>query len=217
MILAPRAVEVRHFHLFCGLAGGADGFNRGAARVGHSFAQFTCIGGIDNDPAAIADFTKRARVRGTLLDLFSRSQYLAFHGHVPPADWLEATPADIRRAAGNRRPHIVFTSPPCKGYSGLLSESRSKSAKYQALNELAFRGVWLALEAWADDPPEFFLLENVPRIQTRGHDVLEQLQRLFEAYGYATTPSTHDCGEIGGLGQRRPRFLLVCRHPEKGA
>jgi site-specific DNA-cytosine methylase len=215
MILTPRAVEIRHFHLFCGLAGGASGFNRGAARVGHSFAQFTCIGGIDNDPAAIEDFTKRAGVRGTLLDLFSRSQYLAFHGHVPPADWLEATPADIRRAAGNRRPHIVFTSPPCKGYSGLLSESRSKSAKYQALNELAFRGIWLALEAWADDPPEFFLLENVPRIQTRGHDVLEQLQRLFEAYGYATTPSTHDCGELGGLGQRRPRFLLVCRHREK--
>ena len=26
--------EIRHFHLFCGLGGGAAGFNRGQARVG---------------------------------------------------------------------------------------------------------------------------------------------------------------------------------------
>lgn len=35
MILAPRDVEIRHFHLFCGLGGGAKGFNRGRADVGH--------------------------------------------------------------------------------------------------------------------------------------------------------------------------------------
>src|SRR5690606_28761671 len=106
--------EIRHFHLFCGLGGGAAGFNRSAARVGNLEARFRCLGGIDVDPAIVRDFQRLAGVPGTAMDLFDRSQYIAWHGHEPPADWREATPADIRRAAGNERPHIVFTSPPCK-------------------------------------------------------------------------------------------------------
>ena len=36
--------EIRHFHLFCGLGGGAAGFNRSNARVGTMGAQFRCLG-----------------------------------------------------------------------------------------------------------------------------------------------------------------------------
>lgn len=215
MILAPREVEIRHFHLFAGLGGGARGFNRGRATVGHLRASFRCIGGVDVDAAAMRDFGRLAGVPGTTLDLFSREQYTAFHGAPPPEGWREATPEDIRRAAGGERPHLAFGSAPCKGFSGLLSESRSTSAKYQALNQLALRGLWLALEAWADDPAEFWLWENVPRIATRGRPVLDQMIRLLEHYGYAVAETTHDCGELGGLGQSRKRFLLVARHREK--
>ena len=28
-------IDVKHFHLFCGLGGGARGFNKGQARVGN--------------------------------------------------------------------------------------------------------------------------------------------------------------------------------------
>lgn len=213
--LTPTDLEIRHFHLFCGLGGGARGFNAGQSRVGHARAKFRCIGGVDSDPAAIADFNRLAGARGTVLDLFSREQYEAFHGHRPLDDWREATPADMQRAAGHERPHIGFGSAPCKGFSGLLSESRSKSGRYQALNQLALRGLWLALEAWKDDPLEFWLWENVPRIATRGRSVLDQMIHLLEAYGYAVAETTHDCGEIGGLAQRRKRFLLVARHREK--
>jgi site-specific DNA-cytosine methylase len=122
-------IEIRHFHLFCGLGGGAKGFNRGRAQVGKLRAAFRCIGGVDVDPAAVLDFKRLTGVPATALDMFDREQYLAFHGHEPPEDWREATPADIRNAAGNDRPHIVFLSAPCKGFSGLLSESRSKGDK----------------------------------------------------------------------------------------
>ena len=64
-------IELRHFHLFCCLGGGAKGFNRGQARVGNLRARFQCVGGIDNDPAAIRDFSRAAGVPGTVLDLFS--------------------------------------------------------------------------------------------------------------------------------------------------
>lgn len=131
--------QIRHFHIFCGLGGGAKGFNAGSARVGNLSAHMRCIGGIDVDPAALRDFEKLSGVKGTLLDLFSREQYIYFHGKEPASDWREATPQDVQRAAGYERPHIVFQSPPCKGYSGLLSQSRSLTPKYQALNVPPYR------------------------------------------------------------------------------
>jgi site-specific DNA-cytosine methylase len=208
-------VEIRHFHLFCGLGGGAKGFNKASPRVGNMQAKFRCIGGVDVDPAGIRDFSRLAEGQGTVLDMFDRSQYVAFHGQEPPAHWREAGPADIRNAAGNERPHIVFLSAPCKGFSGLLSETKSLTVKYQALNRLTLRGVWLMLEAWSDDPPELILFENVPRIANRGRHLLDQITDLLRAYGYAVAETTHDCGELGGLAESRKRFLLVARHVEK--
>ena len=207
--------EVRHFHLFAGLGGGARGFNRSSARVGTLQAVFRCIGGVDVDAAAMRDFQRLAGVPGTVLDMFDREQYRAFHGADPAADWREATPQDIQRAAGGERPHIVFLSAPCKGFSGLLSEAKSKTDRYQALNRLTLRGVWLMLEAWADDPPELVLFENVPRLATRGRALLDRITAMLRSYGYATAETTHDCGELGGLAQSRKRFLLVARHLQK--
>lgn len=208
-------IEILHFHICCGLGGGAKGFNKGQARVGSMKAKFRCIGGIDSDAAAIRDFSRAAGVPGTVMDIFSREQFVAFQGHEPPAGWSEATPADYRRAAHGERPHIIFASFPCKGFSGLLSETKSLTTKYQALNGLTFRGLWLALEAWKDDPPEFFIFENVPRIATRGRHFVDQIVALLRSYGYAVAETTHDCGVIGGLGQSRKRFLMVARHSEK--
>lgn len=204
--------EIRHFHLFCGLGGGAKGFNQAQPRVGNMVGKFRCIGGVDVDPAAIRDFQRLTGHPGTVLDLFDRSQYLAFHGQEPPAGWQEMGPAEIRAAAGGEFPHIVFLSAPCKGFSGLLSENRSRTDKYQALNRLTLRGVWLMLEAFRDEPPELIVFENVPRIANRGRHLLDQIVDLLRAYGYAVAETTHDCGEIGGLAQSRKRFLLVARH-----
>ena len=207
--------EIRHFHLFCGLGGGAKGFNGASPRVGNLRARFRCLGGIDVDPVAIANFDRLTGATGTVLDLMDRDQFEAFHGHPPSAGWREATTADIHQAAGHERPHIVFLSAPCKGFSGLLSETRSRTDKYQALNRLTLRGVWLMLEAWKNDPPELVIFENVPRIANRGRPLLDQITQLLRTYGYAVAETTHDCGEIGGLAQSRRRFLMVARHQEK--
>lgn len=207
--------EIRHFHLFAGLGGGARGIQRGSARVGNMTARYRCLGGIDNDPLAIADFERLVGVPGTVMDLFTREQYQAWHGHAPPSDWREATPADVFRAAGSEFPNLVFTSSPCKGLSGLTSEATARTSKYQALNELTVRGIYLTLEAFRDNPPEFVIFENVPRINSRGRPLLDQIISLLRSFGYATAETTHCCGELGGLAQRRKRFLLVARHREK--
>lgn len=204
-----------HFHFCCGLGGGAKGFNRARPRVGNVEAHWECLGGIDVDEAGLRDFERLSGVPGTLLDLFTRDQYIRFHGKEPPAGWREATPEDIRRAAGGRRPDAVFISSPCKGASGLLSEKMSLTPKYQALNELTLRCIWLMGEAWADDPVPLIVFENVPRLATRGRHLLDQINSLLGSFGYAVAETTHDCGELGGLAQSRKRFLLVARHVEK--
>lgn len=215
MIAGRTEFEIRHGGLFCGLGAGAKGFNQARPDIGSASARFRCIGGIDNDTAAIADFERIAGVKGTVLDLFDRDQYIAFHSREPGSDWREATPADIHRAFGNEHPHVVFLSAPCKGFSGLMPEGKSRTDKYQALNRLTLRGVWLMLEAYKNDPVEMILFENVPRIASRGRHLLDQIVSMLTAYGYAVAETTHDCGELGGLAQSRKRFLLVARHQAK--
>lgn len=204
-----------HFHFCCGLGGGAKGFNRAKPVVGNLQANWECLGGIDVDPAGLRDFERLAGVPGTLMDLFTRDQYVRFHGKEPPQGWREATPEDVRRAARGRRPDAVFISSPCKGASGLLSEKMSQTPRYQALNELTLRCIWLMGEAWADDPVPLIVFENVPRLATRGRHLLDQINSLLGGFGYAAAETTHDCGELGGLAQSRKRFLLVARHVEK--
>lgn len=206
---------ITHFHLFCGSGGGAIGFARGNARVGNLKARFECLGGIDIDAGAIADFNRRVGVPGTVMDLATREQYIAINGAEPPASWKEATAADVRRAAGGKYPNVIFLSAPCKGFSGLLGSTMAATAKYQALNELTIRGIWLTMEAFAEDPPELLVFENVPRIQSGGRHLLDQIKGVLGAYGYAVAETTHDCGEIGGMAQHRRRMLLVARHMEK--
>ncbi|WP_257820642.1 DNA cytosine methyltransferase [Burkholderia glumae] len=203
------------FSMCSGLGGGAKGFRKAMSRVGAMTATWRCIGGIDNDPAAARDFRTLVGAPCTLMDLFTREQYAAFHGVPPPAGWREATAADVRAAAGAEHPHCVFISSPCKGASGLLSERLSRTPKYQALNELTLRCVWLMCEAWKDDPVELIVFENVPRLATRGRHLLDQIVALLRHYGYAVNETTHDCGVIGGLAQSRKRFLLVARHAAK--
>lgn len=220
MIHIPRTqeVELKHFQCCLGAGGGKKGFAQARPEIPGMRAQYRYIGGIDIDPVALADADKVIAPGGapsTCMDLMDRDQYVDFHGHPPPAGWREATPADIRAAAHGELPDVVFLSAPCKGFSGLMSEGRSRTAKYQALNRLTLRAMFLMLEAWKDDPVPFYLFENVPRIATRGRYLLDQITALLRHYGYAVAETTHDCGEIGGLHQSRRRFLLVARHMAK--
>ncbi|HCE7209026.1 TPA: DNA cytosine methyltransferase [Pseudomonas aeruginosa] len=205
----------KHFGFCCGLGSGAAGFNDSSLQIANMLGNWRCIGGVDIDPAGLADFEEFTGTKGTLLDLFTREQYIAYHGKEPPAGWKEATLDDIRRAAGNEDPDGVFISSPCKGASGLLPESMSVTPKYMALNELTLRCVWLMLEAWRHNPVKLIIFENVPRLASRGRYLLDQIVKLFRHYGYAVEETVHDCGKIANLAQSRPRFLLVARHLER--
>jgi site-specific DNA-cytosine methylase len=205
--------------LFGGIGGASLGFLGSRGEALGKVGRFRIVCSIDCDPVANRNHDI---ITGTntavTMDLFSREQYLDFHGHEPPADWQEVEPWYIWEAFGEQVPDVVFTSPPCKGFSGLLPEKSARSKKYQALNQLTIRGIELTLRActeYGGDIPSFFLLENVPRIKTRGAAILQQIEKLLKRYGYAIDMHDHNCGELGGLGQNRMRFLLIARNEKR--
>lgn len=202
-------------HLFGAIGGGAKGFKRARVHVAGMDGEWECLGSMDIDAQANQVFARRLGVPAITIDFADRGQYIAINGHEPPEGWREATPADLRAATGGRRPDCIFLSAPCKGFSGLLPEAKSANPKYQAMNGLAQRALWLVLEAWADDPVPLILFENVPRLLTRGRAFADQLLQMMSAYRYISRQTVHDCGELGGLGQSRKRCLIVARHPEK--
>lgn len=207
--------EYTVLHLFSGIGGAALGFQEAKAEYKGLLGSFRTLAGIDCDSEACRDFKAITGAPAVEMDLFSRSDYVAFHGKQPPGEWVEVTPLDILDATNGEYPDLIFLSPPCKGFSGLLPSERAKSEKYQALNRLVTRGLQLVMDAYADDLPSVIMLENVPRITSRGEFLLKQVKRLLGRHGYVFHEGTHDCGELGGLGQRRKRYLLIARLPDK--
>lgn len=171
---------------FGGIGAGALGFQR--AR--NFNARFQILGGIDFDPAASKVF----------LDLLGAPSLCADISKITPEQLRGYWPC----------PDVVFFSPPCKGSSSLLGSKLAETPKYQEMNQLALKWTRLMLRAWTGRP-HLLLLENVPRMKQRAGDMLRELVEILQAEGYAVHEGFHDCGEIGGLGQHRRRYLLVAR------
>lgn len=179
--------------LFAGLGGGALGFQRAQGHMRGLTGRFRIAGAVDFDAAAARDFETLTGHPCTVADLSTM------------------TPDELP-AACPEPPAVLFTSPPCKSFSGCLPAATAETPKYRDMADLAVRGLFLTLETWPNNPPRLILMENVPRIQNRGRYLLDTIIGMLQAYGYACRETVHDCGELGGLGQRRRRFLLVARH-----
>lgn len=174
-------------NLFSGIHGCTLGFKR---------AGFRSLAAIDFDPKACE---QGRRLTGS--PTFCR-------------DIAAMQPGELRELVGATAPDVLVMSPPCKSFSGCMPAARAGEAHYVDMSQLAVRATFLALETWPV-PPGLILIENVPRIQTRGAPLLAQIIALLQRSGYATDQGTHDCGVIGGLAQHRERFLLVARHMER--
>jgi site-specific DNA-cytosine methylase len=182
----PRSYGV--LSLFCGLGGKTLGFLRARGAAG---SRFHSVGAIDESELACRNFKLLTGETATALDI----------GLMEGPDL----------ALFCERPDVVIMSPPCKGWSGCLPDAMSKLERYQRLNRLALHSLKIVLDAW-ETPPALILFENVPRILSRGKQALARAKKLLRARGYEVDIRTHNCGEIGGLGQNRERVLIVARH-----
>ncbi len=173
-------------YLFCGIGGGSLGFKA---------AGFRGVGAFDFDAAACRDYEALVGEPATCKDL----------GTMTPAELLEHVP---------ETPDVVFASPPCKGFSGCLPAELARTDKYQNMCGLTAYCIFLLTSTWRRKPP-LIVLENVPRIMSRGKEWLAECVQMLSAEGYVVHDSTHDCGELGGLAQSRRRYLLVARHRDQ--
>lgn len=189
--------EFTALFLFAGIGAGALGFVDAKVTMQGRTGRFRSLGGIDNDQLACDDFERLTKSPSLCVDLATM------------------TAADLRAFAGAKAPDVVFMSPPCKGFSGLMSPKKAATPKYEAMNQLAVRSVALLLEAWGADGPGLILLENVPRIATRGAALVKAIRGTLRKNGYVTHEGTHNCGKLGHLAQSRERFLMVARHAVK--
>lgn len=179
-------------HIFCGLGGKALGAQAAIAQHADTEATFETIGGIDFDPLACKDFT------------------MLTGGPSLCADLHDLEPADLIAFFGATAPDVIMMSPPCKGFSGLLSAKRAAEPHYQHMNTLMERALFLVCSTWPI-PPALVFVENVPRIASRGKAMVRRCIAMGEAHGYAVAEGTHDCGELGGLAQHRRRYFQLWR------
>lgn len=186
-------MKFRILHFFCGIGGSGLGASAADARFGDASATFETIGGIDFDALACKDFERLVGAPALCVDVH------------------ELEPEQLRRFAGPIAPDVVMMSPPCKGFSGLLSAKRAAEPKYQRMNTLMLRSLFLVSQTW-ETPPKLIFVENVPRIASRGQDMVRQCVGMLEAAGMAVALGTHDCGELGGLAQHRRRWFMLARH-----
>lgn len=179
-------------HMYCGIGGAALGEREASARFQEHDARFTSIGGVDFDAQACRDFTRLTGAPALCADVHTLQ------------------PAELRRFSGDRRPDAVMSSPPCKGFSRLLSSKKAKEPKYVEMNQLLLKGLFLLCSTW-DEPPPLMFFENVPGILDRGREMVEDALQLLAAHNYAVDIGTHNCGEIGNLAQNRPRWFMLAR------
>lgn len=203
-------------HLFSGVGGGELGFQRAIIRHrGKPVARFETAFAVDFWAEACAASERLTGAPATQMDLVYPDDYLALHGSPPPPGWTPVTARDLYLLSPDP-PDVIFLSPPCKAFSGLLSAARSREPKYQAMARLARRGIELACAAWDGRVP-LILLENVPGIRHRGASLLDEMRVELRRWGYVLDDRDHDAGRMAGLSQSRMRFLLVARQPNRCA
>jgi site-specific DNA-cytosine methylase len=211
----PSNHEFKTVH-FCGGIGGCSlGMQQSEYEYRGVKGTFKTLFSVDVDAGACEAYEQITGSKAVNADMFSREQFNLFHGKEPPTDWHEVSADDLRTWANGEYPDVIFISAPCKGFSRLLPKATSQKPKYKALNGLALRALSLAMDAWGDNPPAVILFENVPGIETRGKHILAQIRHILGKYGYQFHEGHHDCGEIGQLGQRRIRYLMIARNPKK--
>lgn len=179
------STEYTVVHLFSGSGGCSLGFQREG---------FKTLAAIDFDADACADL-----------------DYLLGEHVSVCADIGAMEPADLRRIVGERRPDVLVSTPPCKGWSKCLPKRSRVTDKYRAMCALAVRGVWLALHAWPEQPPPLVLIENVRGMNIEGRELMRIIESELAEHGYLFDVRVHNVGEVGGLAQNRHRCLFVAR------
>ena len=215
----------RYLDLFAGAGGLSEGFIR---------AGYEPVAHVEMDAAAC--YTLKTRVayhwlkRNKKLNIYNR--YLKgeitrneFYEEIPESvlnsvlnyeiseETLPVIFAKIDAMLGEKKLDLIVGGPPCQAYS-LAGRSRSENKMVGDKRNYLYK---LYAEFLKHYQPEYFVFENVVGLLSAkdedGSLHLENMRKLFKAYGYSTEFRTLNASDHGVL-QNRKRIILIGKRGE---
>lgn len=215
----------RYLDLFAGAGGLSEGFVR---------AGYEPVAHVEMDVAACYSLKTRVAYhwlkRNEKLNTYNR--YLKgeitrdeFYEEIPKAvlnsvlnyeiseETLPVIFAEIDAMLGEKKLDLIVGGPPCQAYS-LAGRSRSENKMVGDKRNYLYK---LYAEFLKRYQPEYFVFENVVGLLSAkdedGSLHLENMRKLFKAYGYSTEFRTLNASDYGVL-QNRKRIILIGKRGE---
>lgn len=215
----------RYLDLFAGAGGLSEGFIR---------AGYEPVAHVEMDVAACYSLKTRVAYhwlkRNEKLNIYNR--YLKgeitrneFYEEIPKAvldsvlnyeiseETLPVIFAKIDAMLGEKKLDLIVGGPPCQAYS-LAGRSRSENKMVGDKRNYLYK---LYAEFLKHYQPEYFVFENVVGLLSAkdedGSLHLENMRKLFKAYGYSTEFRTLNASDYGVL-QNRKRIILIGKRGE---
>lgn len=215
----------RYLDLFAGAGGLSEGFVR---------AGYEPVAHVEMDVAACYSLKTRVAYhwlkRNEKLNTYNR--YLKgeitrneFYEEIPKSvldsvlnyeiseETLPVIFAEIDAMLGEKKLDLIVGGPPCQAYS-LAGRSRSENKMVGDKRNYLYK---LYAEFLKRYQPEYFVFENVVGLLSAkdedGSLHLENMRKLFKAYGYSTEFRTLNASDYGVL-QNRKRIILIGKRGE---
>lgn len=215
----------RYLDLFAGAGGLSEGFIR---------AGYEPVAHVEMDVAACYSLKTRVAYhwlkRNEKLNIYNR--YLKgeitrneFYAEIPKSvldsvlnyeiseETLPVIFAKIDAMLGEKKLDLIVGGPPCQAYS-LAGRSRSENKMVGDQRNYLYK---LYAEFLKHYQPEYFVFENVVGLLSAkdedGSLHLENMRKLFKAYGYSTEFRTLNASDYGVL-QNRKRIILIGKRGE---
>ena len=215
----------RYLDLFAGAGGLSEGFIR---------AGYEPVAHVEMDVAACYSLKTRVAYhwlkRNEKLNIYNR--YLKgeitrneFYEEIPKSvldsvlnyeiseETLPVIFAKIDAMLGEKKLDLIVGGPPCQAYS-LAGRSRSENKMVGDKRNYLYK---LYAEFLKHYQPEYFVFENVVGLLSAkdedGSLHLENMRKLFKAYGYSTEFRTLNASDYGVL-QNRKRIILIGKRGE---
>lgn len=215
----------RYLDLFAGAGGLSEGFIR---------AGYEPVAHVEMDVAACYSLKTRVAYhwlkRNEKLNIYNR--YLKgeitrneFYEEIPKSvldsvlnyeiseETLPVIFAKIDAILGEKKLDLIVGGPPCQAYS-LAGRSRSENKMVGDKRNYLYK---LYAEFLKHYQPEYFVFENVVGLLSAkdedGSLHLENMRKLFKAYGYSTEFRTLNASDYGVL-QNRKRIILIGKRGE---
>lgn len=157
---------------------GAGGLTLGLKRAG-----FNVVAGVEVNPEIAKTYKANHRTTKLLIK-----------------DVREISGKEILELTGLKEIDFVAGCPPCQGFSSLTSKYRREDPRNVLILEMA--------RIIEELRPKAVMMENVPRIETRGKPILDEFVSRLEFMGYNVNKGVLQLADYG-VPQSRRRFVLL--------